>query len=103
MSDTTRGAVYGVVTAVVALLSGQGWGTAEESAADAEAAARALAAAAMRLAAVKTVKRRGGEAGDAHRWDPRTSGRPRCPSRGRGRFVVPSGRHQRIRSGPDPR
>lgn len=58
MTDTTRTAVYSVVTAVLALISGQGWVTAEESAAYAEAAAQTLAAAAMLLAAVKTFKQR---------------------------------------------
>jgi hypothetical protein len=69
MSDTTRGAVYGVVTAVLAVLSGQGWVSAEESAAYAEAAAQTLAAAAMLLAAVKTFKQRptSGEVDNSHR------------------------------------
>lgn len=58
MSDETRIAIYGVMTAVLALLSGQGWVTADESAAYAEAGAQTLGAAATLLAAVKTWKQR---------------------------------------------
>lgn len=58
MSDETRIAIYGVMTAVLALLSGQGWVTAEEAAAYAEAGAQTLGAAATLLAAVKTWKQR---------------------------------------------
>lgn len=58
MSDETRIAIYGVMTAVLALLSGQGWVTAEESAAYAAAGAQTLAAATTLLAAYKTWKQR---------------------------------------------
>lgn len=58
MSDETRIAIYGVMTAVLALLSGQGWVTAEESAAYAEAGAQTLGALVTLLAAVKTFKQR---------------------------------------------
>jgi mannose/fructose/N-acetylgalactosamine-specific phosphotransferase system component IIC len=58
MSDETRIAIYGVMTAVLALASGQGWVTAEESAAYATAGAATLGAATTLLAAVKTWRQR---------------------------------------------
>lgn len=58
MSDTTRTAIYAVFVAVLALLSGQGWVTAEESEAYTAAGAQTLAAAAFLMAAVKTWKQR---------------------------------------------
>lgn len=59
MSNNTRAATYGVVTAVLALLSVLGYVSAEESAAYAEAGAQSLAAAATLMAAVKTFNQRG--------------------------------------------
>jgi len=59
MSDTTRAAVYSVMTAVLALLSVLGYVNADESAAYAAAGAQTLAAAASLMAAVKTFKQRG--------------------------------------------
>lgn len=62
MSDTTRTAVYGVMTAVLTLLSVLGYVNATEQAAYAEAGAQTLAAAASLMAAVKTFKQRGQKA-----------------------------------------
>lgn len=59
MSDNTRTAVYGVMTAVLTLLSVLGYVNAEEQAAYAAAGAQTLAAAASLMAAVKTYKQRG--------------------------------------------
>lgn len=64
MSDTTRTAVYGVMTAVLALLSVLGYVTADESSAYAEAGAQTLLALGSLMAAVNTFKQRGGKATD---------------------------------------
>lgn len=58
MSDTTRAAVYGIATAVLALLSVLGYVNAKEQAAYAEAVAQSLVALATLMAAVKTLKQR---------------------------------------------
>ncbi|WP_026931237.1 hypothetical protein [Glycomyces tenuis] len=59
MSDTTRAALYGVATAVLALLSVLGYVSADEQSAYAEAVAQSLVALATLMAAVKTFKQRG--------------------------------------------
>lgn len=58
MSNETRTAVYGVFTAVLALLSVLGFVNADEQAAYTEAGAQTLSALVMLLAAVKTWKQR---------------------------------------------
>lgn len=58
MSNETRTAVYGVFTAVLALLSVLGFVNADEQTAYTEAGAQTLSALVMLLAAVKTWKQR---------------------------------------------